>query len=179
MFRNEWLHKFKPWAWDVGWVPDLCLALEQRCQINLPEPIARLAYKAVPKDASRRQRYNEAWLYELYLSWLQESERRRVFNISGRNIGFGSTMSPQSRFNILWCHLWCPKQAQNMMLLTISMPANLGPLMKIWRNATGILKIVATEDCRRCIKSRVRPTWRQEDYHNVIRSKRTKREVSY
>ena len=38
-------------------------ALGQRCQINLPDPIARLAYKAVPKDASRRQRYNEAWLY--------------------------------------------------------------------------------------------------------------------
>ena len=39
-----WLHKFK----------------FKPCQINLPDPIARLAYKAVPKDASRRQRYNEA-----------------------------------------------------------------------------------------------------------------------
>ena len=38
----------------------LCLAFGQRCQINLPDPIARLAYKVVPKDASRRQRYNEA-----------------------------------------------------------------------------------------------------------------------
>ena len=39
------------------------------------KPIARLAYTAVPKDASRRQRYSEAWLYLCF-------NRARLFQIA-------------------------------------------------------------------------------------------------
>ena len=61
MFRNEWLHKFKPMLGTLGMG-----TLPWDNDVKLPDPIARLAYKAVPKDASRRQHYNGASLYLRY-----------------------------------------------------------------------------------------------------------------
>ena len=51
---------FKP-QWGT-WPVALSFALpwDNDVKFNLPDPKARLAYKAVSKDASRRQRYNEA-----------------------------------------------------------------------------------------------------------------------
>ena len=45
------------------------------------KPIARLAYNAVSKDASRRQRYSEAWLYIFHYCTLRSEGNKYIIII--------------------------------------------------------------------------------------------------